>query len=172
MPQRLRNACPPKRRNQQKRLKRPCQSIRQAESVSSAVGPGRAAHGDCGGMPVKILRAILDVLTVIVLGTGVYLWLRRRKSGVSIDRAIAQTSAVEAPLVIILIDGSRAVSQTALADFRCTDLHRRARRRRPRCGACRRRLVGRRLVADVFAAGADVFPLRAERARRVPTRNG
>jgi uncharacterized iron-regulated membrane protein len=54
--------------------------------------------GDYGGMPLKILWAILDVLTIIVLGTGVYLWLRRRKTGVSTVRAIAQTSAVEAPL--------------------------------------------------------------------------
>ena len=54
--------------------------------------------GDYGGMPLKILWAILDVLTIIVLGTGVYLWLRRRKTGVSTIRAIAQNSAAEAPL--------------------------------------------------------------------------
>ncbi|MEH2535168.1 putative iron-regulated membrane protein [Bradyrhizobium sp. AZCC 1588] len=54
--------------------------------------------GDYGGMPLKILWAILDVLTIIVLGTGVYLWLRRRKTGVSTVRVIAQTSAVEVPL--------------------------------------------------------------------------
>jgi len=55
--------------------------------------------GDYGGMPLKILWAVLDVLTIIVLGTGVYLWLRRRKAGVSVDRAIAQGSAVNAPLM-------------------------------------------------------------------------
>lgn len=54
--------------------------------------------GDYGGMPLKILWAILDVLTIIVLGTGVYLWLRRRKTGVSTIRTIAQSSAAEAPL--------------------------------------------------------------------------
>ena len=52
--------------------------------------------GDYGGMPLKILWAVLDVLTIIVLGTGVYLWLRRRKAGVSVDRAVAQSSAVNA----------------------------------------------------------------------------
>jgi uncharacterized iron-regulated membrane protein len=52
--------------------------------------------GDYGGMPLKILWALLDVLTIIVLGTGVYLWLRRRKAGVSVDRAVAQGSAVNA----------------------------------------------------------------------------
>ena len=35
--------------------------------------------GDYGGMPMKILWGILDVLTIIVLGSGVYLrWVRRR----------------------------------------------------------------------------------------------
>ena len=37
--------------------------------------------GDYGGMPLKIIWALLDVMTIIVLGTGVYLWLRRRKPG-------------------------------------------------------------------------------------------
>lgn len=40
--------------------------------------------GDYGGLPLRILWAVLDILTIIVLGTGVYLWLRRRKVGVSI----------------------------------------------------------------------------------------
>jgi len=53
--------------------------------------------GDYGGLPLRIIWAVLDVLTIIVLGTGVYLWLRRRKAGVSVDRAIAQGSAVDAP---------------------------------------------------------------------------
>jgi uncharacterized iron-regulated membrane protein len=55
--------------------------------------------GDYGGMPLKILWALLDVLTIFVLGTGVYLWLRRRKTGVSVDRAIAHGSAVDTPLL-------------------------------------------------------------------------
>ena len=55
--------------------------------------------GDYGGMPLKILWAVLDVLTIIVLGTGVYLWLRRRRAGVSVERAIARGSAVNAPMM-------------------------------------------------------------------------
>jgi hypothetical protein len=35
----------------------------------------------------------------MVLGTGFYLRLRRRKAGVSVDRAIAQGSAANAPLM-------------------------------------------------------------------------
>jgi uncharacterized iron-regulated membrane protein len=56
--------------------------------------------GDYGGMPLKILWAVLDVLTIIVLGTGVYLWLRRRKTGASVDRSIARNSAAQAPLTL------------------------------------------------------------------------
>jgi len=33
--------------------------------------------GDYGGMPMKILWALLDMATLIVLGSGLYLWLRR-----------------------------------------------------------------------------------------------
>ena len=51
--------------------------------------------GDYGGMPLKIIWAVLDVLTIVILWTGVYLWLRRRKSGVSVERSIANSSAVE-----------------------------------------------------------------------------
>jgi len=38
--------------------------------------------GDYGGMPLKILWALLDVLTIIVLGSGLYLWLKRRNISV------------------------------------------------------------------------------------------
>lgn len=31
--------------------------------------------GDYGGLPMKILWAVLDVLTIVVLGSGLYLWL-------------------------------------------------------------------------------------------------
>ncbi len=34
--------------------------------------------GDYGGMPLKILWAVLDLLTIVVLSSGVYLWLKKR----------------------------------------------------------------------------------------------
>lgn len=37
--------------------------------------------GDYGGLPLKILWAVLDILTIVVLATGLYLWLFRRRSG-------------------------------------------------------------------------------------------
>jgi uncharacterized iron-regulated membrane protein len=36
--------------------------------------------GDYGGMPMKIIWALLDVITIIVLGSGLYLWLARRRT--------------------------------------------------------------------------------------------
>lgn len=36
--------------------------------------------GDYGGMPLKIIWALLDLATIVVLGSGLYLWLGRRSS--------------------------------------------------------------------------------------------
>lgn len=33
--------------------------------------------GDYGGLPLKVLWALLDLITIVVLGSGLYLWLRR-----------------------------------------------------------------------------------------------
>jgi uncharacterized iron-regulated membrane protein len=35
--------------------------------------------GDYGGLPLKVLWALLDVLAIIVLGSGVYLWVKKRR---------------------------------------------------------------------------------------------
>jgi len=51
--------------------------------------------GDYGGMPLKIIWAILDIITIVLLVTGLYLWLRRRKTSVSVERAVANPSALE-----------------------------------------------------------------------------
>jgi uncharacterized iron-regulated membrane protein len=37
--------------------------------------------GDYGGLPLKLLWAILTLFTMIVLGSGLYLWLGKRRSG-------------------------------------------------------------------------------------------
>ncbi len=36
-------------------------------------------YGDYGAMPLKFLWAALDVLTIVVLGSGLYLWFARRR---------------------------------------------------------------------------------------------
>ncbi|WP_166303788.1 PepSY-associated TM helix domain-containing protein [Bradyrhizobium sp. 2S1] len=51
--------------------------------------------GDYGGMPLKIVWALLDILTIFILVTGVYLWWRRRKAGVSQERAIANAASID-----------------------------------------------------------------------------
>ncbi len=33
--------------------------------------------GDYGGLPLKIIWALLDIVTIIVLGSGFYLWLAK-----------------------------------------------------------------------------------------------
>lgn len=45
--------------------------------------------GDYGGLPLKILWAVLDVITIVVLGSGLYLWIARRRTvpAVLLDRA-------------------------------------------------------------------------------------
>ena len=35
--------------------------------------------GDYGGMPLKIIWALLDIVTIVVLASGLYLWLARRR---------------------------------------------------------------------------------------------
>ena len=50
--------------------------------------------GDYGGMPLKIIWALLDVVTIIVLGSGLYLWLARRRS--SIDARLAEIEEADA----------------------------------------------------------------------------
>jgi len=51
--------------------------------------------GDYGGMPLKIIWAILDIVTIVILVTGLYLWLRRRRSGVSVERVVVGASTPE-----------------------------------------------------------------------------
>lgn len=49
--------------------------------------------GDYGGMPLKIIWALLDVITIVVLGSGLYLWLARRSPARRRSKAPAAISA-------------------------------------------------------------------------------
>ena len=44
--------------------------------------------GDYGGMPLKIIWALLDLAAIIVLVTGLYLWLGKRR--VPIEQRLAE----------------------------------------------------------------------------------
>ncbi|BBK43508.1 hypothetical protein STVA_35280 [Allostella vacuolata] len=39
--------------------------------------------GDYGGLPLKILWAILDLVAIVILGSGIYLWLGRRRTALA-----------------------------------------------------------------------------------------
>lgn len=39
--------------------------------------------GDYGGMPLKIIWVLLDLVTIVVLGSGLYLWLSRSRAAVA-----------------------------------------------------------------------------------------
>lgn len=51
--------------------------------------------GDYGGLPLKVIWAALDGLTIVVIGSGLYLWVARRRK-----RALAKadTFARRAPV--------------------------------------------------------------------------
>lgn len=44
--------------------------------------------GDYGGLPLKVIWALLDIAAIIVLGSGLYLWLARRNK--SIEKRLAE----------------------------------------------------------------------------------
>jgi len=46
--------------------------------------------GDYGGLPLKLVWAVLDVVTIVITGSGVYLWVVRRRSSA---RRAAQLAA-------------------------------------------------------------------------------
>lgn len=52
--------------------------------------------GDYGGMPMKILWALLDIATVLVLGSGLYLWLKKRGPAAARARRPVAADAGEA----------------------------------------------------------------------------
>lgn len=48
---------------------------------NKALSLSRPLHfGDYGGLPLKILWAVLDLFTIVVLATGLYLWLGKRRA--------------------------------------------------------------------------------------------
>jgi len=50
--------------------------------------------GDYGGLPLKLLWALLDIVTIVVLGSGLYLWLKRRQPRSLVDEAGAVVEPV------------------------------------------------------------------------------
>jgi uncharacterized iron-regulated membrane protein len=50
--------------------------------------------GDYGGLPMKIIWTLLDLATIAVLGSGLYLWFKRKQPRTLADEAGAQIEAV------------------------------------------------------------------------------
>jgi hypothetical protein len=60
-----------------------------------ALQVSRSLHfSDYGGLPLKILWALLDIITIVVLGRGVRLWFTRGKA--SIEARMAESERQEA----------------------------------------------------------------------------
>jgi uncharacterized iron-regulated membrane protein len=60
-----------------------------------ALEVSRPLHfGDYGGLPLKIIWSLMDLVTILVLGSGLYLWLRRGK--VPAERRIDERVRAEA----------------------------------------------------------------------------
>jgi uncharacterized iron-regulated membrane protein len=52
--------------------------------------------GDYGGLPLKILWALLDIFTIVVLASGLYLWLGKRRSSTDAHVREVESGAVVA----------------------------------------------------------------------------
>ncbi|MCU6455368.1 PepSY domain-containing protein [Sphingomonas sp. A2-49] len=62
-----------------------------------ALSFSRPLHfGDYGGLPMKLLWAILDLFTIVVLGSGIYLWVRHRRPAARAVALPAEARAVPA----------------------------------------------------------------------------
>lgn len=53
--------------------------------------------GDYGALPLKILWALLDIFTIIILGTGIYLWLGKRRTPVEAHVREVETGGLGVP---------------------------------------------------------------------------
>jgi len=65
--------------------------------------------GDYGGSPMKLIWSLLDLATIIVLGSGLYLWLKR---GGAVKTEM-KSSAANGAAVTATVEGSAAPALTA-----------------------------------------------------------
>ena len=65
---------------------------------NQALSMSRPLHfGDYGGLPLKILWALLTLFTIIILVTGIYLWLGKRRSSVAAHVREVETGGSAVP---------------------------------------------------------------------------
>ncbi|MBO1256271.1 PepSY domain-containing protein [Alteromonas sp. 5E99-2] len=59
-------------------------ATRDVPVLVKALFLSRPLHfGDYAGLPLKLIWALLDIVAILVLGSGVYLWLKRRKLNIN-----------------------------------------------------------------------------------------
>ncbi|KQM68158.1 peptidase [Sphingomonas sp. Leaf17] len=65
---------------------------------NKALSLSRPLHfGDYGGLPLKILWAVLDIFTIVVLATGLYLWLGKRRASAAAHVREVETGGLAVP---------------------------------------------------------------------------
>ena len=64
-----------------------------------ALQVSRPLHfGDYGGLPLKIIWAVLDLTAIVVLASGIFLWVRKRRSSDATNKIRSQPVAAAASL--------------------------------------------------------------------------
>ena len=78
---------------------------RRRRPAAKALEVSRPLHvGNYGGMPLKVIWLLLDLATIAVLASGLYLWLSRRRS---------LTAEAEAELLESRMPASLAIREAA-----------------------------------------------------------
>jgi uncharacterized iron-regulated membrane protein len=73
-------------------------AVAQLPWYLKALELSRPLHfGDYAGMPLKMLWALLDIITLVVLGSGLYLWLKRRHATEERIARLARAEAADVP---------------------------------------------------------------------------
>lgn len=71
--------------------------LREMPWYAKALSLSRPLHfGDYGGLLLKLVWAVLDLLTIFLLVTGVYLWLARGNRRMRVERQLDDTVGVQA----------------------------------------------------------------------------
>jgi len=73
-------------------------AARRMPWYNASLSLSRPLHfGDYGGQPLKILWAILDIFTIIILVTGLYLWLGKRRASPAAHVREVETGGIAVP---------------------------------------------------------------------------
>lgn len=73
--------------------------VRPMPWYSLALSYAQPLHfGDYGGLPLKLLWALLDLFTIVILGSGLYLWLGKRRASLDAHVREVETGGIMAPV--------------------------------------------------------------------------